>query len=131
MARVAADENLHYLFYRDLTAAALEVDPSTMMAAIERQVTGFEMPGTGIPGFTAHAVAIARSGIYNLAIHHDHIISPVVLRHWRVDEVEGLSPEGEQARDKLHRTIDRLEQMARRQAERLARRAEQGVLAHS
>ena len=28
MARVAADENLHYLFYRDLVSAALEVDPS-------------------------------------------------------------------------------------------------------
>jgi acyl-[acyl-carrier-protein] desaturase len=134
MARVAADENLHYLFYRDLTSAALEIDPSTMLAAIERQVSGFEMPGTGIPGFTAHAVAIARSGIYNLAIHHDHIICPVVLRHWRVDDVEGLSPEGEQAREKLHRTIERLEQVGRRQAERLARRtdrADEGMLARS
>ena len=28
MARVAADENLHYLFYRDLVSAALEIDPS-------------------------------------------------------------------------------------------------------
>ena len=28
MARVAADENLHYLFYRDLASAALELDPS-------------------------------------------------------------------------------------------------------
>ena len=27
MARVAADENLHYLFYRDLVSAALEIDP--------------------------------------------------------------------------------------------------------
>ena len=27
MARVAADENLHYLFYRDLGTAALELDP--------------------------------------------------------------------------------------------------------
>ncbi len=126
MARVAADENLHYLFYRDLASAALEVAPSTMMAAIERQVTGFEMPGTGIPGFTGHAVAIARSGIYNLAIHHDHIVCPVVLRHWRVDDLEGLSPEAEQAREALHATIARLEQMARRQSERLARRAERG-----
>ncbi|MGH9023446.1 MAG: acyl-ACP desaturase, partial [Acidimicrobiia bacterium] len=28
MKRVAADENLHHLFYRDLVSAALEVDPS-------------------------------------------------------------------------------------------------------
>ena len=38
MSRVAADENLHHLFYRDLVSAALEIDPSGMVAAIERQV---------------------------------------------------------------------------------------------
>ena len=31
MKRVAADENLHYLFYRDLTTAALEIDPSAVV----------------------------------------------------------------------------------------------------
>ena len=52
MSRVAADENLHHLYYRDLTSAALEIDPSTMVAAIERQVRHFEMPGAGIPDFS-------------------------------------------------------------------------------
>src|SRR5215207_9616950 len=33
MARVAADENLHFLFYRDLASAALEVDPSAFVLA--------------------------------------------------------------------------------------------------
>ena len=51
MKRVAADENLHYLFYRDLVTAAIELDPSAMMIAIERQIRTFQMPGTGIPGF--------------------------------------------------------------------------------
>jgi acyl-[acyl-carrier-protein] desaturase len=123
MARVAADENWHFLFYRDLALGALEVDPSGMMEAIERQVTNFEMPGTGIPGFVSHAIAIARSGIYNLSLHHDQIVCPVVLRQWKVDDLTGLSPEAEQARDNLHTTIERLQAVARRQAERLARRA--------
>ena len=35
MARVASDENLHFLFYRDLVTAALEVDPSTTVIALE------------------------------------------------------------------------------------------------
>ena len=48
MKRVAADENLHYLFYRDLVSAALEVDPSGMVEAIKRQTLKFEMPGAGI-----------------------------------------------------------------------------------
>ena len=78
MMRVAADENLHHLFYRDLTSAAIEFDPSTAVQAIERQVVGFAMPGTGIPGFAAHAAAIAKAGIYDLAIHYDQILAPVV-----------------------------------------------------
>ena len=68
MARVAADENLHFLFYRDLATAALEVDPSGMVLAIERQVRDFEMPGTGIPDFGAHANAIA--GGRHLRLRH-------------------------------------------------------------
>src|SRR5207253_993338 len=88
MARVAADENLHHLFYRDLTTAALEVDPSTAVCAIARQVRTFEMPGTGIPDFAAHAAAIARAGIYDFAAHHDQILVPVVLHHWGVESLE-------------------------------------------
>jgi acyl-[acyl-carrier protein] desaturase len=35
-ARIAIDENLHYVFYRELAKAALEVDPSAMVQAIRR-----------------------------------------------------------------------------------------------
>jgi acyl-[acyl-carrier-protein] desaturase len=118
MARVASDENLHYLFYRDVATAALEADPSTMMLAIERQVREFEMPGTGILGFQSHATAIAAAGIYDFAIHHDQILVPVVLRHWRVEDVEGLSSEAEVARTRLLKRIERIGRVARRLAER-------------
>ena len=33
-ARIAVDENLHYVFYRELAKAALELDPSAMVLAI-------------------------------------------------------------------------------------------------
>jgi len=36
MARVAADENLHFLFYRDLVSAAIKADPSTMVVGTSR-----------------------------------------------------------------------------------------------
>ena len=68
MSRVAADENLHHLFYRDLVSAALEIDPSGMVAAIERQVRTFEMPGAGIEDFKAHARVIADAGVYDFAV---------------------------------------------------------------
>jgi acyl-[acyl-carrier-protein] desaturase len=124
MARVAADENLHYLFYRDLVSAALDIDPSATMLAIERQVRTFEMPGTGIPDFTALAAAIADAGIYDVSLHHDQVLVPVVLRHWNVESIEGLSSEAEQARTRLVEYIARVDRvgqaMVRRRERRLA-----------
>jgi acyl-[acyl-carrier-protein] desaturase len=118
MARVASDENLHYLFYRDLVQAALEIDPSALMVAIEQQVRSFAMPGVGIPDFGDHATAIAKAGIYDLQIHHDQILVPLVLRHWNVPGVEGLSPEAEAARAAVIDRIDRIDRAARRLADR-------------
>ncbi|MGH8991726.1 MAG: acyl-ACP desaturase [Acidimicrobiia bacterium] len=123
MARVAADENLHFLFYRDLVSAAVDVDPSTMVMAIERQVRDFEMPGTGIPGFSEHAKAIARAGIYDLKIHHEQILVPVVLVAWRVPELEGLTPEAEEARQSVIDRIERIGKAGRRMADRWAEAA--------
>ena len=118
MARVATDENLHFLFYRDLTTAAVEAHPSAMVIAMERVVRTFAMPGTGIPDFDRHSAAIARAGIYDLAVHHEQILVPVVLRHWRVADLTGLSPEAEAARDKLMDKIDRIGRVGRRLAAR-------------
>ncbi len=118
MMRVAADENLHQLFYRDLAEAAIEVDPDGMVIAIEEQVSGFTMPGTGIPDFAAHAARIAKAGIYDLAVHHDQILVPVVLRQWKVDQLEGLSGEAEAARERLMARLAKSEKVARRLAAR-------------
>lgn len=108
MARVAGDEKLHYIFYRDIALAAIKLDPSTMVQAIARQVINFAMPGTAIPGFTAHSKAIAKAGIYNFAVHHDHILKPLVLESWAIESIEGLNAEAEQAREKLISHIERV-----------------------
>jgi acyl-[acyl-carrier-protein] desaturase len=118
MKKVASDENRHYLFYRDLASAAIELDPSGMVIAIERQVREFEMPGTGISNFGAHAKAIARAGIYDFSIHHDQILVPVVLRHWAVESLTDLTPEAELARDALVTRIRRIGKAGQRFASR-------------
>ncbi len=118
MKRVAADENFHFLFYRDLVTAALKVNPSELVIAIEKQVHDFEMPGTGIPNFGERAKAIAKAGIYDLQIHHEQILLPVVLRDWAVESLEGLTPEAEKAREKLIDRIARIGKVAQRLAER-------------
>jgi len=114
MARVAADENLHHLFYRDLASAAIELDPSAMVIAIDHEVRTFAMPGTGIPDFDKHAQRIARAGIYDLAVHHEQILMPVVVRQWKVDELTGLNAEAEAARDRLIGYLERTERVAAR-----------------
>jgi acyl-[acyl-carrier-protein] desaturase len=118
MARVAADENMHYLFYKDVATAALALDPSTMVLAMERQVRCFQMPGAGIDDFSNHAKAIADAGIYDLGIHHDHILVPVIMRAWQLEAVEGLSPEAEEARGRLVKRLGRIDKVAKSQAAR-------------
>jgi acyl-[acyl-carrier-protein] desaturase len=114
MARVASDENLHHLFYRDLAMAAFDADPSGMVLATEHEVLNFAMPGIGIPDFGRHAALIARAGIYDLAIHHSQIVVPVVIKQWRIGELTGLTPEAEAARDRLLDHIDRMGRIANR-----------------
>ena len=121
MKRVAADENRHYLFYRDLSSRAIEIDPSSMVLAIERQVRDFEMPGTGILDFATHARAIARAGIYDFKVHHDNILVPVVVRHWGIEDLTGLDDDAERARDSLLTYIRRVGKAGERQAERRER----------
>jgi acyl-[acyl-carrier-protein] desaturase len=123
MKKVASDENRHHLFYRDLVTAALEVDPSAMVLAIERQVRTFEMPGTGIVDFEAHARAIARAGIYDFAVHHDQILVPVVLRTWAIESLTGLTAEADAARQSLITRVARVGRAGRRFALRRAEAA--------
>ena len=118
MARVAADENLHYLFYRGITDAALQLDPSTVVLAIDRQTQGFDMPGTGIADFPTHARRIAQVGIYDFVQHHDHILLPLVMRHWKVESIEGLSGEADEARERLVRYVSRVGKAAQRLKDR-------------
>ena len=124
LARVAADENLHHLFYRDMVTAAIEVAPSDMVLAMAAQVRTFQMPGTGIPDFNTHARLIAAAGIYDLEILYEQVVVPVVTKQWRLESIEGLSGEAERARDQVVRHIERLGKVVARQANRRAEKAE-------
>jgi acyl-[acyl-carrier-protein] desaturase len=125
LQRIALDENLHMLFYRNLIGAAFELAPDQTMRAVTDVVKDFQMPGHGIADFNRKAVAIATAGIYDLRIHNDEVLAPV-LRFWGVDELEGLSAEGEKARDELNEFRDGLAASAGRfEEKRDAQRARQ------
>lgn len=100
LARVALDENLHMVFYRNLMQAALEIAPDEAMCAIRDEVIGFAMPGMSMPGFQDNAILIAKAGIYDLRIHHDDVIQPV-LRFWKIFERTDFGTAGEQAREQI------------------------------
>jgi acyl-[acyl-carrier-protein] desaturase len=125
LARISLDENLHMIFYRNVLAAALEIAPNQTMRAITDVVTTFQMPGDDLPGFKRKALEIAIAGIYDLRLHHDEVVAPI-LRHWKVWELEGLSGDGERARAELKAFLDGIEQKARSfEEKRSARLAKQ------
>jgi acyl-[acyl-carrier-protein] desaturase len=119
MVRIAADENLHMVFYRDILAAALTIQPSAAVRAIVDEVLAFEMPGAGIPGFIRKAAQIAKAGIYDLRVHHDEVLMPI-LRHWRIFELQGLDAAAEEARRRLADHLASLDAAATRFEQKVA-----------
>ena len=121
MARISADENLHMVFYRDILAAAMRIDPSSVVRAIKAEVIDFEMPGAVMNNFRRMSVEIAEAGIYDLRVHHDDIVWPL-LRHLRIFEATGLDPDAEQAREELAGFLKRLDAMASRYEDKRTQR---------
>jgi acyl-[acyl-carrier-protein] desaturase len=119
LTRISTDENLHMVFYRNLVKAALDVSPGPTLRAIADEVTNFAMPGIVIPGFARKAALIAKAGIYDLRIHHDEVIWPL-LRQWGVFDLAGLDAEGEKARAELADFLTQLDGQASRFEERRA-----------
>lgn len=113
LQRVALDENLHMIFYRNLLGKAIDLEPNLAMRAITDVVSDFAMPGVGMPGFGRKAVQIALAGIYDQKQHIDDVVAPV-LRAWNIFEREDLSDDGAKARDELSVFIAKAEEDANR-----------------
>ncbi|HEX8628293.1 MAG TPA: acyl-ACP desaturase [Catenuloplanes sp.] len=122
LARIAADENLHMVFYRNLLAAAFQVAPNQAMRAVADVVADFQMPGSGIDGFARKSLSIALAGIYDLRQHHDDVLTPV-LRQWDIWNVTGLHGDGERAREELAAQLSEVDKAATRFDEKRAARA--------
>ena len=113
MVRIATDENLHMVFYRDILGAALQIQPSAAVRAIVDEVLAFQMPGAAIPGFLRKATQMAKAGIYDLRVHRDEVLLPI-LRHWRIFDLTGLDAAAEEARRVLEVHLEKLDEAAKR-----------------
>lgn len=122
LQRIAMDENLHMVFYRNLVAAALDIAPDATMEAIRDEVVGFTMPGAGMTDFQRNSVTIAMAGIYDLRLHHDAVLMPV-LKYWKVFERNDFGPVGEKARQQVADFLVGLDAQASSFVEQRERRA--------
>jgi acyl-[acyl-carrier-protein] desaturase len=113
MARIAADENLHMVFYRDMLSEAMKIDPSAAVHAIVDEVIDFQMPGAGMVSFTRKAAQMAKAGIYDLRVHHDDVVWPL-LTHWGIFELTNLDASAEIRRSELRRFLADLDAQASR-----------------
>ena len=111
LQRIAADENLHMIFYRNITGAAMDISPDQTLQAVSDIVMNFVMPGAGMPNFRRNGVLMAKHGIYDLRQHLEDVVWPV-LRKWSVFERNDFTARGENKREELAAFLEDLERQA-------------------
>jgi acyl-[acyl-carrier-protein] desaturase len=128
LAKISHDENLHMIFYRDVSEAGMEIAPNKAMKSLHRVLRNFKMPGFSVPEFRRKAVIIAVGGVYDPRIHLDEVVMPV-LKKWRIFEREDITGEAAELRDdlgvlikELETACDKFEVSKQRQLEREARK---------
>jgi acyl-[acyl-carrier-protein] desaturase len=109
LQRVSADENLHMIFYRDVSEAGIDMAPNQAMTSLHRVLRNFKMPGYTVPEFRRKAVVIAVGGVYDPRIHLDDVVMPV-LKKWRIFEREDFTGEAAALRDDLGKLVEELEE---------------------
>ena len=127
LARVSADENLHMIFYRDVSEAGLEIAPNQAMKSLHRVLRNFKMPGYTVPEFRRKAVIIAVGGVYDPRIHLDDVVMPV-LKKWRIFERDDFTGEAAQMRDDLGLLVEELKEACEKFEESKRRRLEREAL---
>jgi len=111
LARIATDENLHMVVYRNLLAAALELAPERTFAAVWDAVSDFKMPGSTIDNFGRRSLQIAMAGIYDLRIHHDDVLVRIV-RHLGLLTRAGLTGAAAAHQEALGKFLEQLDAKA-------------------
>src|ERR1700752_1335922 len=109
LQRVSADENLHMIFYRDVSEAGFDASPNQAMKSLHRVLRNFKMPGYTVPEFRRKAVVIAVGGVYDPRIHLDDVVMPV-LKKWRIFERDDFTGEAARMRDVLGKLVEELEE---------------------
>ncbi len=119
MARIALDENLHMVFYRDLFKAALTIEPDRAMEALLETLREFRMPGHATPDFARLATDAALGGVFHVGVFHDEVAVPLV-RALKALDLPETGPAGRKCQDELGQWLEALRVQARGFEERRA-----------
>lgn len=124
---IAADEKRHETAYTKIVEKLFEIDPdTTLLAFADMMRKKITMPahlmcdGRDDDLFENFSAVAQRLGVYTAKDYAD-ILQHLVSR-WKVDNIRGLSAEGQQAQEYVCRLPPRI----RRLAERAQTRANQG-----
>jgi len=118
---IAADEQRHYLAYREFVKSIFEIDPSEMMIAFaDIMKYKIVMPAhflrevgekSGL-AFEHFADAAQRLGVYTAADYVE--ILSKLIKYWKIDQISDLNEQGEKARDYLMKLPARLTRISER-----------------
>ncbi|OHV04973.1 acyl-ACP desaturase [Mycobacterium talmoniae] len=130
LKRIAQDENLHAVFYRNVTTAGFDLAPDQTIEAVTKVVKQFDMPSRGMPNWRRNGALMVKHGIYDLRQHLDEVLTPL-MRAWKVFERNDLTARGDRYRnelgeylDKLHADVVKFEERRARILERTAAKAD-------
>ncbi|AOW94301.1 fatty acid desaturase [Rhodococcus sp. WMMA185] len=98
--RLAADDDLQSLFYRNLVDAAFELVPDQTARAVASRIAAFDVPRVVLPGGADSTAVLAEAGIYDPAAQGEKVFTPM-LRSWNMATRTDLGPEGDKAREEL------------------------------
>jgi acyl-[acyl-carrier-protein] desaturase len=53
-----------------------------------------------MPNFLRRSVEVAKAGVYNLRIHHDRVVLPLI-KDWKIADLVGLKPAAAELQDRI------------------------------
>ena len=97
LRRLAKDETLHYVFYRDAVKIHLEINPNYIWPLADVMMN-FAMPGYLMPHFKERTYVIAEHTNYGIAEFYSQVIK-VLIDYWDLKNLHPTFPEAQQALD--------------------------------
>lgn len=110
LRRIAKDETLHYVFYRDAVKAYLEYDPNRVETVCSILLS-FGMPGFGMPDFHQRQQIISAGANYGIAEHFRKVVQ-VLMKEWDIKNLQPTYLAAQESQNRLNTYYDKMAKLA-------------------